>query len=972
MIAQTTDGFLWFASRNGLIRFDGVRFERYESRSGDDIPPTSVRALLALPDNGLLVGWQYGGATLLRDGHATHYGETEGLPPGTVYGFQVDGTGALWAATSSALARFDGKRWQRIGADWNFREKRALSLFVDHEGTLGAFTDSTLLLLPRGARSFQPTGGKVTTRIPIVQSPNGSYFMSDGRGVLPIVGLASYDRSDPAWVASREVHAESNPVLADRDGGLWFGTVHGIGRIADPGREHDKGEAENFGPREGFTDDTVVTLFEDRDGSIWIGTGGGVDRFRSSRFVALPQPDHAAFAAMLARPDGGLRFGGLGRELRERLPDGSSHAIAPLAMRCAYRDADGNEWYASEGDLQKRAQLFKDAGGKFDEVAIPDAVPAAFSIQSIVVDADRSPWISVVRHGLFRLGKDGWTQPDELPEHGKLPAFILVADSRRGVWIGYAGNQIARWQDGKVRVWSASEGVSIGNALAIQATGRHVWIGGEFGLAVLDGDRFRSFELSIPGVLRGITGLVETNDGDLWIHGAGGAVLVDAAEVKRAIEQHDRAARFRVFDSEDGLFGQPTDIRALPTLVAGVDGRLWFATERGIFMLDPARIGINRTPPEIAIDEVIAGEKVFRSPADLALPALTTNLQVRYTAPSLMAPRRVRFHYKLDGVDPEWKEAGSRREAFYTNLGPGSYRFHVSAANEDGVWSEQGASFAFSIAPAWYQARWFYMLCVLIVIAGLAAMYRARVSRVRTQTHARLQARLLERERIARELHDTLIQGFQGLVLTFHAAMRRIPVGHAPREQIEEALARAEEVLAEGRDRVRGLRESAVYQSDLLAAVSDVATDLAATNPTAFQVRTHGTERPLHPVALEEIYGIAREALANAFRHAAASRINVEIAFDADQLRIRIIDDGRGIDAAVLARGGVSGHWGLPGMRERAHKLGARLRMRSGPSAGTEIELEVPAAVAYPSSAELGAWWRRLRRRALMEDDDVE
>ena len=980
MIAQTSDGFLWFAARSGLFRFDGVRFERYESRSGDSLPATAVRSLLALPNNGLLVGWVFGGATLVRDGHAIRYGEQEGLPPGTVYGFQIDGTGVLWAATSSGLARFDGARWERIDAGWNFAGQRALSLFVDRDGTLGAFTDSTLMTLPRGGKAFHATGGKGSTRTPIVQSLDGTYFISDSRGVRPIARLDEYDRMSTLWGAAPTPVEGNRGLLVDRDGGLWFGrSTPGIGRIARPDRPGL--EVEAFTKREGLTGDSITALFEDRDGSVWVSTQAGIDRFRATRFISPSPVAGDANPALMAEPGGAIRFAGLQHDLREMSARGDVRTIAHLNVTCAYRDAEGGEWYGSDSVGEKTAQLFHEVGGRLQEVSLPEEVPAGFAIQGVVVDARRSPWISVIRHGVFRRTESGWRRPPELPDGGKRPALVMSTDPRGGVWLGYVDDLVVRWQDGQVRTWSKKDGLAVGNALSILATDNHVWIGGESGLALFDGTSFRTMSVSNPDALRGLTGIVETKEGDLWLHGLAGAVLIEAREVRKAIDQRGHAMAYRLFDSEDGLFGGPTEIRPLPTLVAGSDGRLWFGTLVGVFMLDPSQLTLNRVPPTVFVDAALAGnslrrlplagDSAYRLPTVLALPALTTNLRVDYTTPSFVGPRRVQFRYKLDGVDRDWREAGGRRQAFYTNLGPGSYRFQVTAANEDGVWNEKGASFSFTIAPAWYQASWFFALCAVLFLTGLAVMYRMRMGRVRAQTHARLQTRLLERERIARELHDTLIQGFQGLILTFHAAMRRIPRGEGPREQLEEALARADEVLAEGRDRVHGLRESVVYQGDLRAALTDFADDLAALHPTEFAIVVQGPGRRLHPVVLEETYGIAREALANAFRHAGAGRIDVEVAFGDDHLRVRVSDDGKGIDAEILARGGLAGHWGMPGMRERAQRLGAKLRVRSGPRAGTDVELEIPASLAYRDPHD-SSWWRRLRRGLRMEDDDAE
>jgi signal transduction histidine kinase/ligand-binding sensor domain-containing protein len=973
MIAQTSDGFLWFATRNGLFRFDGVQFERYVSTPEDAVPAAAVRSLLALPGNRLLIGWSFGGATLLRDGQATRYGERDGYPPGTTYGFQVDGAGNLWAATSSALARFNGIRWERVGAEWNFDGQRALALFVDRDGTLGAFTDKTLMTLPKGATSFRSTGGKLTTRSQIVQSVDGTYFFSDVRGIRSVANLNGYDRMDRPWIVETTARSDTTPLLVDRDGGLWFGTEteHGVGRIARPGRRQVA--VEYFSKQDGLSDLYVATVFEDRDGSIWVSTRSGVDRFRSSRFLSPSELARASFPALLPQADGALRFGALARGgLRELSADGVTRRVAPLFITCAYRDAAGTAWYGSQPTAPQTAQLFREEAGRLQKIGLPSDVPPGFDIQAIVVDAQHAPWISVVRHGVYRRAGGTWSKPAELPEGGGLPAIVMTTDKQGGVWLGYVNDVVVRWQDGAARTYSKEDGIELGNALSIFATDKHVWVGGQSGLVLLEGDRFRTMVVGHDEVLRGITGIVETKEGHLWLHGTAGAVFIQAPEVLKAIEDRGHAMAYRLFDDDDGLRGTPTEIRPLPTLVAGHDGRLWFGTGRGVFMLDPDRIVINKVPPNVVIKAVVAGDDVYRSPADLTLPPLTTNLRIDYTATSLVAPRRVRFRYKLEGVDADWKNARDRRQAFYTNLGPGRYNFHVTAMNEDGVWNQDGASLSFAIAPAWYQTRWFIALCALLAAAALALVYRIRIGQVRAQTHARLQVRLLERERIARELHDTLIQGFQGLILTLEAAMRRIPAELPLRRQIEEALARADVVLAEGRDRVRGLRESAVFQGDLPTAVTEVAQDLSRLHPSASNVSVSGTQRALHPVAMEEAYLIAREAITNAFRHASAQRVEIEINFGDNRLRIRISDNGKGVDADVLASGGSPGHWGLSGMRERAHKLGAKLLVRSGPGSGTDVELDIPAAVAYRHPHADSSWWRRLRAHLRKDANDAE
>jgi signal transduction histidine kinase len=328
------------------------------------------------------------------------------------------------------------------------------------------------------------------------------------------------------------------------------------------------------------------------------------------------------------------------------------------------------------------------------------------------------------------------------------------------------------------------------------------------------------------------------------------------------------------------------------------------------------------------------------------LPARTKDLQIVYTALSLTIPERIRFRYRLEGQDQGWRDVGNRREAIYTNLGPGTYRFRVIACNNDGVWNETGAVLDFTIAPTFYQTWWFKTLCGIAGAGAIWLVYLLRVNQVALQFQMRLDDRLAERERIARELHDTLLQGVQGLMLHFDAAMKQLPPLGPARPLMEKALHVADQVLLEGRERVRGLRSAAMPLQELSILLARCGEELAEGSATTFKLAVVGSSRALDPIVLDEMYRIGREALLNAFRHSMASRIEIEITYDRAGLQLRIRDDGRGIDQETL-ESGMPGHWGLSGMRERAQKLGGQLGFWSRPGAGTEVDLTIPARLAY-------------------------
>jgi signal transduction histidine kinase len=384
----------------------------------------------------------------------------------------------------------------------------------------------------------------------------------------------------------------------------------------------------------------------------------------------------------------------------------------------------------------------------------------------------------------------------------------------------------------------------------------------------------------------------------------------------------------------------------------------------GVSVVDPHHLPFNPLPPPVHIEQITADRKVSwqnlwgTAASNLRLPALSRDLQIDYTALSLVAPEKVRFKYKLEGEDKDWQYAGNRRQAFYTNLAPHHFRFHVIACNNSGVWNEAGASFDFSIAPAYYQTRWFQASCVAAFLALLWGLHRYRLSQIARELNVRLEGRVAERTRIARELHDTLLQSFQAVLLKFHTVTYLLDRPAEAQKRLESTIEEARQAMKEGRDAVQGMRSSTVVTNDLARAITTVGEQLAADqtgrNSAEFRLAVEGATRDLVPLVRDEVNRIACEAVRNAFNHARASRIEVEIHYDKRRFRFRVRDDGKGMDPQVLAEGKRAGHFGLPGMQERAELTGGKLAVWSEPDSGTEIELTIPAAIAYPKSPAAG------------------
>ena len=357
-----------------------------------------------------------------------------------------------------------------------------------------------------------------------------------------------------------------------------------------------------------------------------------------------------------------------------------------------------------------------------------------------------------------------------------------------------------------------------------------------------------------------------------------------------------------------------------------------------------------------------SGGRVFDASSSLKLPPGTANLQIDYTALSLQNPDRVRFRYRLEGIDKTWIEAGRRRQAFYTRLGPGRYRFRVIAANNDGVWNNAGAALDFIVPPTFVQSGWFLLLCALVVALVLWALYTFRMRQVAARIQSRLEERVAERERIARELHDTLLQGVQGLILRFQAIMDGLPAGQPARSQLDAVLERADEILAAGRDQVSHLR-TAPGADDLVESLIRAAEVTPHAPEIELSITSEGTARGLHPIVTEEVSAIGQEAIINALKHAHAKRIDVVISYNLHGLALRICDDGVGISASVLDAGEKDGHFGLIGMRERAKKIGGQLTITSRPGAGADLVVRVAARAAFATPFFESSALRWLRDR---------
>jgi signal transduction histidine kinase/ligand-binding sensor domain-containing protein len=966
-LAQTSDGYLWIGNAGGLFRFDGLRFERVELPRDERLSALNIYKLYAPPTGGLWIGFTVGTVAFLKEGHLTTYGEQEGLwTADSIVAFAQDQDGTVWAGSSGGLARLEGSRWRKMGPEFHFPEDMfTQALLVDNAGTLWAAGKNNLLYLPKGEKVFREAAVPATKGIRTSEADSVGLAESPGGAVWllryqQLVQITKHDNPSGRNASS------GFGFLFDRDGGVWTEALNGrVRRIAQieklpahtwvPANK----QPDSFGEKDGLSAPAGSgAVLEDREGNIWIASEAGLDRFAEGNVIRiLPSPEQnetfsASEAIVTAGDRGSLWIGGRTFPMF-RLQDGKAERFDNIGViSSAYRADNGSIWIGASKQLWRF-----DATKGFVRVALPEG-SGDWEPLAMTEDHSGGLWISVLGKGVHRLLNGVWTDRGGFTSLPNGTANSMATDANGRVWFAYFAGRVAVLDGSKVTDFAGQNRLPIGNVTAFYGKRGRVWAGGDYGLALYDGTRFQAVVPDVKGAFNSLTGIVETEDGDLWLNSSAGIVHIPNAETRRLADNASYAVHSEIFDNLDGVQGGSARLGP-PSATEGTDGRLLFTTSLGLYSITPTLIIRNRAAPPILIQSVTADDKIYAPSNNLLLPQRTTSLRIDYVGINLSQPEKVRYRYFLDGVDPDWRDVQGRRQAFYTNLEPGPHRFRVTAANGGGAWNDVGATLNFVIPPTFVQTGWFVVLCAALAAGILSMLIRFRFHQMASRMRGRIEERVAERERIARELHDTLLQSVQALILSVHAASRQLSEDNPPQDAIEllnKALARADEVMNEGRDRVLDLRTSATVSNNLSQGLTAVGEELATIYSTTFKSIVEGSPRHLVPEVGDEIYRIGREALLNAFRHSKAKTIEIQYIFGAAELRLRVRDDGVGLESSVSASGTRPGHWGLRGMRERAGKIGGKLDIWSRAGAGTEIEFTIDASLAYQRDALLGGW----------------
>jgi signal transduction histidine kinase/ligand-binding sensor domain-containing protein len=975
-IAQTADGFLWITTAQGLMRFDGVRFVPWQPPQGQNLPGTHFSAIFGSRDGSLWIGTTRGLARW-KDGQLRTYTDLE--HPAGIFEIMEDDSGTIWAtrygqyAREAPLCSISEETLRCFGKKDGIPVGYGLGLTHDSEGNIW-FGSSVLVRWRPGAPATTYFGeiaelAKSDGVVEVALGPSGTAWASlDGTG--PQLGIRHY--SGGKWTSYAvpgfdRARVRPGYLLIDRRGSLWVSTKNdGVYRICG-------GVADHYGVSDGLSGNDVGPIFEDREGNIWVLTDGGLDMFRDTALISYTTRQGVSdseFHSVMALRNGALLIGTSGALNILRKQDGktaiSDRKVSGQGVGPMLEDHSGMVWLGVD------LALMRFQNGRFREIRPPGGPSfASFGgVTGIAEDSGGTIWVLTPRGQLFSIVGDKIKQASPNYELG--PQRYLVADPNGGLWLGAPSGTISYFRDGRLQTTSLS---SPQGPVSIRApfvdSDNSLLVPSSQGLYRLNHGQVTLFSSDNGLPCPEIFNAIRDNHGALWIYTRCGMVRIGESEWAKWIENPHVAVSVMILDALDGAQAGTGDSYQ-PRSSKAPDGRLWFETGVSIQVLDPDRLYENPLPPPVYVGGVVADRKRFDATSLVKVPALSRDLEIDYTAPSFSVPQKVRFRYMLEGRDREWQDAGTRRQAFYTDLKPGHYRFRVTACNSQGVWNQTGASLEFSIAPAYWQTNWFRAACVAAFMVLLWMLYRMRLRRLAREFTAGLEARVNERTRIARELHDSLLQGFQGLMFRLQAVRDLLP-GRASEamQALDIALERGDKAIAEGRDTVSDLREPIMGDSDIAQALTALGEELAlqSGNGSVPRVRVllEGKQRELNPILRDEVYRIAREALRNAFRHARAQKIEAEITYSDSEFLLHVRDDGGGIDPEVANQGARAGHWGLPGMRERAKRFGGRLEVWSEQGAGTEIELSVPGTIAYGKSEPRRRFW--LWRKKIGESD---
>ena len=966
-MTQTPDGYLWFGTSNGLIRYDGLDFEFIRKANSNDLSFGFVPNVLADVSGRL---WASDDFTRLFQYEA---GLLKGpLPDNSRHEYAV----------SAANKTFDGwllfvSELQGV-VDYRHGERRVL---LDPRAVPGPPTaaaqseDGTVWIgtAEKGLFQFRPEKGESS----LLQVP--SLRNKRVNCLLPLVNAGLLVGTKEGLYISRDNYSfiEVSPTLGHHEvlalasglkGRIWIGTE---GRVfeADIKDIDAQGRIRPIEQLAVSDNRPVTALFEDRDRNLWIGEPERIERYQDDAFITyqssqgLPCVDCGTIhvdsdqGVWFAPPEGGLF----------RLSNGrvQSIEIAGLKKDIVYSLAGGagDLWVARRNGGLTR--LTVDGTSVRESPAHQQSETIHDAVSSVYLEPNGTVWAGTLHRGLRRLRNGTWhtfTTKDDLPSDN----ISVITGNKSGVIFVGTPDGLAELKDDKWIRYNTHDGMPPGAIQSLFLDGSDtLWIGTARGIAVLQSGVVH-VPLGAPAALYGdILGIAEKN-GWLWIATSDHMLRVRCSALLKQVYADGDYREFGVIDGLPSTEG----VRRGPSVKLDDRGNIWFSLKGGISFLPASAFADPEFPVTTRIEGMLVDGNRVATGDPIRIPSGPHRLTFQYAGINVSNPEGVRYHYRLSDVDSSWSEATPLREVDFTNVAPGRFEFQVAASNPDGIWNSNVVAIAFEVKPSMLQTRWFQATSVGILALLALAAYRVRVQQLHRQFNIGLEARVKERTRIARDLHDTLLQTLHGLMFQFQAVRNLLP--RRPEEatqSLDDAIEETEKALAESRDAIQGLRSGAIAQDNLAELLTVTMQELTASADgqiPIFDLIEEGERRSLSSAAKDEICRVALEILRNAFRHSNATRIEAEIRHDNHMLRLRIRDNGNGIDPLVLKEGGRPGHWGLRGIRERAERIGSQVDLWSESGAGTEVQLTVPAAIAYDAPREgiVPRLLRRVRNRA--------
>ena len=968
-ISQTTDGYLQVGGPSmGTFRFDGVRFVPWSSSI---VPSNSVSyfSVLASKSGGYWIGDAQGVTRIKGESAVAHF-----ALPGTQGRMLEAEDGSLWITRYSVqgppICHVTDVAARCFGEAEGVPFHIAGSMVSDGKDGLWIGTDTGLAHWKSGHseiyeyKALKSNVGQGGINA-LVRNSDGSLWVGIGE-TGPGLGLQKFDGRNSKSFVTRNFDGSTITVAAlliDRDQNLWVGTVaNGLYRVHGETVDH-------FGKVDGLSSDSVDQLYQDREGILWVATSNGIDSFTDRNVTTFSKPEGLSadlVSSVLASRDGTVWLADAGS--LDYIRNGEVFSIRSGAGLPGFQVTSLLEDHAGQIWVGVDDGLFLYENHQFRRLPEPNHRPLGM-VTGITEDMDGNIWVECASEPrkLVRI-RDFHVQEEFASS--QIPAgHAIAADPNGGIWVSTVAGDLVRFQNGVVQTFPLKIAGDLPRQIEAEPDGSLLVAAPSDGLFGLRNGSLQRLTKKNGLPCDGVLGFARDDQKNWWLEAPCGYISIAESEMERWWAYPDTVMQYQLFDT---LEGASTRIVPFNPAARSPDGSLWFAADI-VQTINPRHLLFNKLPPPVHIEQIIADHKAHEVDSDtdsnVTLPPHVRDLQIDYTALSLVAPEKVRFRYRLDGRDTDWQDPGTRRQAFYTDLWPGHYRFRVIACNNDSVWNETGAFLNFTIAPAWYQTVWFFAFCAIALLLLLWTLYQLRLKQLKHQFSRALEVRVDERTRIARELHDTLLQSFQGITLHFQRARNLLPDRTAEAIQtLDTALDGAEEAIVEGRDAIHDLRSSTTAAQALAEEITALGEQLAAESGNKkagieFRIVIEGSARPMRPNLHIEIFRIAREAMRNAFGHSQGHLIETEMAYTESLFRLRVRDDGKGIDPDERVRAERTGHWGLMGMRERAGHLGGELEMWSEPGAGTEIELTVPASIAYEAVRSQDSSWKFWRRK---------